>query len=464
MDFWNAILKWLQSLVGADLMIEATQAGQPIPAQAWLNLIFSSVTLLIGIFCGYRFLYMILGVFGRSRKYEDVEPTNRYCFLCPARNEELVIGNLIDSIRAMDYPQELIDIIVIADNCDEDDKTAQIAREKGVYVFERHQPDKRTKGFGIEYALDLFAKDHDLEHDYYGYIVMDADNIVSTSFLRKYNSMMVNGKFDAGVAYRNVKNLSENWISAMCGMNVYVNVVTNLRARSILNTNQQVYGTSLCFRSYLLKDGWHWTTLTEDLEIQTDLSARGYKVGYCEDATFYEEEPTKVGIFIRQQMRWTKGNIIAFNMYGWRLFLSFFKKPTWGKYDMYWQIFPFSLYNFYFTLAYQLISLVLFLVVGEHGYNWFSFASWILTMLGTIYVSNLLFDLVTVIREWRKFHLSVPKTIIYIFLFPIYQLINLPISAAAAFMKVQWKHIDHHYVADPKDLEAEEAERQKKKQ
>ena len=462
MNFWSYIVKWLQSLVGADLMIDAIQNGRDIPAQAWLNLVFSSITLLFGIFVGYRVIYLILGLFGRSRKYKDVEPTNKYCFLIPARNEELVIANLIDSIRQMDYPQELIDILVVADNCHENDKTAQIAREKGVFVVERHDPSKRTKGFGLEYALTEFSKTHDLEKDYFGYIVMDADNVVSTTFLRKYNSAIVNGKFDAAVAYRNAKNLPENWISAMCGMNVYVNVVTNLRARSILNTNQQVYGTSICFRSYLLKDGWHWTGLTEDLDIQADLAAKGRKVGYCEEAVFYEEEPTKVGIFIRQQMRWTKGSIHSFNQYGLKLLGSFFKKPTWGKYDMFWQVFPFSLYSFYFTLAYQLASLVLYFVFGENGYNWVSFLTWILTLFGGIYVSCLFNDLVTVIRDWKRFHLNIAKTIAYILLFPIYQIINLPISAVAAFMNVRWRHIDHHYVVDPKKLEEEEREKQKK--
>ena len=119
--------------------------------------------------------------------------------------------------------------------------------------------------------------------------------------------------------------------------------------------------------------------------------------------------------------------------------------------------------SFYFTLAYQLSSLILFLIVGNEGYNWWSFASWILTMFAGIYVYNLIIDILTVIREWKRFHLSLWKTVIYILLFPIYQIINLPISCVAGFMKVTWKHIDHHSVVDVAELEQEEQRRQGKK-
>lgn len=463
-DFWQVILNWLKSLVGADLMIAAVQEGRPIPAQAYLNLVFSTLTLILGILVAYRTFYLILGVFGRSRKYPSAPKDKRYCFIVPARNEELVIGNLIDTVRAMDYPQELVDIMVVADNCDEGDKTAQIAREKGAIVFERHDMAHRTLGFALQYAFREFAKaGHDIENEYYAYIRLDADNIVSHNYLTKLNDCMQNSGFDEAVTYRNAKNLDENWIAAMCGMNVYVNVLNNTRPRSILKTNQQVYGPGACFRSYLLKDGWNWTGLTEDLDIESDITSRGFRTGYCEEAVFYEEEPTRVKLFVRQQMRWTRGNLLSFGKYAPGLIRSFFKKPTWSKYDIFWQFFPYSFVSFYITFAYQVISLILFAIYGNNGYNWWSFASWILTMLGSIYVSNLLMDALTVIREWRRFHLSLPKTILYIFLFPIYQIINLPISCVAGFMKVTWKQIDHHTVVDPASLEAEEARRNTKK-
>ena len=59
---------------------------------------------------------------------------HKFMMILPAHNESAVIGNLIESLQALDYPKELYDIYVIADNCT--DNTAQIAKDLGMYVQE----------------------------------------------------------------------------------------------------------------------------------------------------------------------------------------------------------------------------------------------------------------------------------------------------------------------------------------
>ena len=463
MTFWDFIIKWLQNLLGLDLMLEAMQAGKPIPAQAYLNLAYSSLMLLLGAFVIFRVLYLLLGVFGHSKKYPMAPKDKRYCFIVPARNEELVIANLIESVRALDYPQNLIDIMVIADNCDPEDKTAEIARAKGAIVFEHNDPNERRAGFALRYGFNELAKTCDLVEDYYCYIRLDADNVVPSDFLTHINNCLQATGADEIEAYRNAKNLSENWVTAISGMNVYNHPLNSQRARSMLDLNQEIYGPGACYRSHLVKDGWLWDGLCEDADAMADLTARGYKTGYCEEAQIYEEEPNRVGIFVRQQMRWTKGLWHTFFTFGPRLVKSFFKKPTWSKYDIFWQIFPYSQVTFFFGLTYQIISLILFGVYGDNGFNWWSFGNYVLTLLGGIYVTTFLLDLVTIIREWKRFHLPLGKTIVYLFLFPLYQIINLPVSTAAVFMRVKWKHIDHHFVIDPTLLVEEEKAKNSKK-
>lgn len=456
---WEFILKWLQSLVGADLMIAAIEAGNPIPAQAWLNLAFSSITLLIGILVAYRTFYLVLGLFGKSRRYNETPKDKKYCFLVPARNEGRVIASTIASIRSLDYPTDLIDILVIADNCDEDDQTAKIAAEQGCFVIEHHDPAKCLKGYGLQYAFEIFNKEHDIEKEYFGFVLLDADCVIAKDFLSKLNDCMVESGFDEAVTYCNVRNFDENWISAICGMNVYTRVIGDLRPRSVLASNQQIYGTGCCIRSHLLKDGWTWTGLTEDLEMEADLTAKGYRTGYCEDAAFYVEMPTKPKQFLRQQTRWSRGNILGFFHYAPKLVKSFFKKPTWSKYDIFWRIAPHAFFNFYFTLAYQVLSLILYGIYGDNGYSWASFGTWLATYFLGIYLGALFMDFLSVIREWKKFHLSVPKTILYLLVFPLYNVASLPIYCVAGFMNISWKPIDHHAVNDSSALEDEEARR-----
>ena len=74
------------------------------------------------------YAYQIIYVFV-SLTHKPVIPAakknHRYAVIISARNENAVIGDLIHSIRVQNYPQELIDIFVVADNCT--DNTAAVA-------------------------------------------------------------------------------------------------------------------------------------------------------------------------------------------------------------------------------------------------------------------------------------------------------------------------------------------------
>ena len=66
------------------------------------------------------------------------EKDNKFMAILPAHNErENVIGNLIESLKKQDYPANLIDIYVIADNCT--DNTVKIAKEAGAIVLEKRR-------------------------------------------------------------------------------------------------------------------------------------------------------------------------------------------------------------------------------------------------------------------------------------------------------------------------------------
>lgn len=79
----------------------------------------------------YQFLYIPVSWMG-EKKPERSAPLHRFAVLIAARNEEAVIGQLIDSIKAQNYPEKLISIFVVADSCC--DATAAIAREHGAAV------------------------------------------------------------------------------------------------------------------------------------------------------------------------------------------------------------------------------------------------------------------------------------------------------------------------------------------
>lgn len=70
--------------------------------------------------------------------------------IMPAHNEQSIITQTVaTTISALQADDRLI---VIADNCTDD--TAAHARAAGAEVIERHDPDRRGKGYALQYAID----------------------------------------------------------------------------------------------------------------------------------------------------------------------------------------------------------------------------------------------------------------------------------------------------------------------
>ena len=91
-----------------------------------------------------------------------------------------MIAELIESLRAQDYPADKLDIFVVADNCT--DATAAVARQAGAQVFERFDTARVGKGYALDF-LFCRLREAGLEQDYAGYFVFDADNLVDANFV-----------------------------------------------------------------------------------------------------------------------------------------------------------------------------------------------------------------------------------------------------------------------------------------
>lgn len=119
---------------------------------------------------------------------------------------------------------------------------------------------------------------------------------------------------DAAVVttYRNIKNFDTNFVSAAYGIHFCRSSMQFHRTRCRLGTSTHIAGTGYVIKSRLLKDGWHYTELTEDAEFTQNTLNAGERIIFCEDAEFFDEQPTKFRIMFRQRMRWAKGGLFVF--------------------------------------------------------------------------------------------------------------------------------------------------------
>ena len=161
----------------------------------------------MGILVIHYFFFSFLGIFF-CKKFPETEQKLKYGCIIPARNEELVVGNLIDSIRKNKYPQDKIDVFVIAHNCT--DKTAEIARKKGAIVYEYNNQDEKTMGYAFKYLFKKINDDYGV-NNYDGFLLFNADNVLDEKYISKMNDAFIaRNKKDVITSFRNSKNFGSD--------------------------------------------------------------------------------------------------------------------------------------------------------------------------------------------------------------------------------------------------------------
>ena len=147
------------------------------------------ISAILGWLWKYKIVFKITGLFA-TRTFPAAEKQHKYAVLIAARNEEAVIGNLIESIRLQDYPAELVKIFVVADNCT--DNTAEIAEKAGAVCYKRFDNEHRTKGYALQFLVECIRRNYGIDA-FEGYFVFDADNLLKEDYISR-----INDSFDAG--------------------------------------------------------------------------------------------------------------------------------------------------------------------------------------------------------------------------------------------------------------------------
>lgn len=274
---------------------------------------------LLSLLYFYHYIYFFIGLFF-TRKFKPAKNKHKYGIVIAARNEEKVIGNLLDSIKKQDYPKELLTVFVVADNCT--DKTAEIARKNGAIVYERFDSVHKTKGYALEFLFDRIEEDYKRD-SYEAYFVFDADNLLKKDYITKMNDAYDSGE-KLVTSYRNIKNIDDNWITMAFAVHWLRTIRKYHRARSFLHLATNIQGTGYLFDASVVKDGWHYTSLTEDRGLTADAVSQGYRISYQNDAIFYDEQTPNWKVAYNQKLRWSKGLLINFGESGFKLFRNIF--------------------------------------------------------------------------------------------------------------------------------------------
>lgn len=280
----------------------------------YLYLLQQALIWIITVYWAYQIVVSFCSLIKLKDKKMLVNKNHKFMAIIPAHNEEMVIKNLVESLTEQDYPKELYDIYVIADNCT--DRTAEIAKEAGAIVLKRFDEQNKTKG----HALNWFIKQKIEENaDYDALCVFDADNIVDKNFLKNMNKKLCQGE-EVVQGYRDIKNPTDSWISAGYAIFYWMMHRFYHLARYNLGLSPLLNGTGFMVKFDVLKpNGWQTVTLTEDIEFSLINIAQGRKLGWAVDAIVYDEQPTTFKASWSQRSRWTVGHLQCMKEYTGKL-------------------------------------------------------------------------------------------------------------------------------------------------
>lgn len=411
----------------------------------------------LGILYFYQVVFSVISIFVKGKKFKETDKYASYIFLTSARNEAAVIGQLINSIRSLDYPQDKIKIHVIADNCTDD--TATIARSLGVEVFERENHIEVGKSYALKYYFEK-QKEAIFADDFAGFIIVDTDNVYDKNYLKELNKVYQEKNADVIAAYRASTNIGDSFWAFGTGYSFLRECSLLHKVREKAGISSYVSGTSffVSHKKIIAQDGWNYHTLIEDIQFSASHIIDGGMTHYAHEAIFYDEQPNNFKDSWNQRLRWVKGLYQVSWRYGWKLFKAMFTgkktfRQRFSTFDSFLFVTPFAGYTLFWFIIYGILGLVNVAITGDFNYYIQTFVFSVFDFTFTFYVFTTLMTLIISFTNWKRIKMSPVKKILYPFIAFFFLITYAPMLFIAPFIKVGWKPVKHHGVKDKSIIE-----------
>ncbi len=383
-------------------------------------------------FC-YALYFLITSLIGKFfKKKKDklkYQKLHHFAIIIPARNEDKVIENLLDSLFKQNYPKANYEIFVACNHCT--DLTREKASKKGANIIDCD--DKiNCKGAVLQFAFDTLKERKDID----AYLIFDADNVVDKNFLFQMNRSLCKGYHVAQGNHKG-KNVYDNWISSSYTLFYLLQNVFFNQTRKNLNRSCSINGTGFMIAKSLIDTNQFRTqSLTEDLELVSLCALNNEKIDYVSEALTYDELANHFKPSWKQRKRWSMGCNSCLKIYGFKLFKNFVKTGNISSLDM---IFVYlapliQILNFFRGFIFIFYAIFCTSSIG-------------LTLIIHIIVSLLFYLLSTLLNLYliKTEKLKVKKMFSGIFLFYFFIFTWNFINFAAFFSKKKiWEPIEHH--------------------
>ena len=247
----------------------------------------------------------IAAFFSARKKACSADHRNRFLIVIPAHDEEAGVAETVQSCRNVDYPADLFEVLVIADNCNDD--TAGVASREGATVVVRHDLSRKSKGYAIEYLIDQLQKSGQFDR-VDALVVVDADSTVSSDLL-----LGCAGAIEAGndwiQCHYVVSNPGASWRTKLMAYAFSLFNGVGPLGRSTLGLSAGLCGNGMCLTTKgLRRVPWSGFGLVEDFEFSWNVRLAGEKIAFLPWTTVHGVMLKHGGkAAVAQRGRWEAG-------------------------------------------------------------------------------------------------------------------------------------------------------------
>jgi len=254
-------------------------------------------------------------------------PRHRFTLLLPARHEEAVIQETIQRMVELNYPRELVQVLVVIESSDhgtiaEVNTKLNRLREQGIehvqLITFSDPPINKPHGLNV----GLRAATGDVV------TIFDAEDEPHADILNVVNTVMVREEAQVVQCGVQLMNYADRWFSALNVLEYLFWFKSRMHYHATVGM-VPLGGNTVFITRKLLEQagGWDQQCLTEDADIGIRLSTQGVRTRVIYDHRYVtrEETPTTVGEFVKQRTRWNQGFLQILGKGDW------LRLPTWHQ-------------------------------------------------------------------------------------------------------------------------------------
>ncbi len=266
----------------------------------WVDIVFFFY-IFVGLYMVSLFLFIYFPNRSRLFSYPQGKP-EPVSIVIPCYNEEKTIGSALESLLALEYPVEMLEIIVV-DDYSQDNSAAVVRSYASKHKNIRLIVNPKNSGGAAE------PTNIGIKAAKYSYIaVADADSTPEKGALLKMIGYLQENPKVGGVTCAVLAKHSQTFMQKLQEIE-YVIMAFNRKLLDFIDAVYVTPGPFALYRKKVLLDIGLFDpgNLTQDIEIVWRMLAQGYIARMCLAARVYSSTPRSFRQWWRQRIRWNIG-------------------------------------------------------------------------------------------------------------------------------------------------------------